>query len=298
VKTSRLEGFSRPRSVSVLARRTPARRATTRAARAVASLAVLGALSSGGAPAAAQTGAAPQGFLGVRLDTSSDGHVRLVSVLPGSPAALAGLTRGDCIMEVGGQRVASTSDVISRIQASRAGERIQLVVLRSGQSQTIPVSLDAAPAPGQVLPRFVGTPAPSWHLPTLDGASVNLASLRGRVVVVYFWSVWCGACRLATPTIERWGQTFGDRGLSVVAVSNDPLDELRSARSSAGFTFPLVHDSDAKVGSEYWVSAVPTVFVIDRSGTIANVTEGWDPAGARVVEATIQRLLATGAPRP
>lgn len=269
-----------------------------RAARFVSALAVLGAAWLGGRAALAQTGTPPQGFLGVRLDTTADGRVRLVSVLPGSPAAAAGLTRGDCITEVGGQSVSTTDDVISRVQALRAGERLQLVVLRSGQRQIVPVSLDAAPAPGQVLTRFVGTPAPTWNLPTLDGSSINLAGLRGRVVLVYFWSVWCGACRMATPVIEAWGQSLRDRGLSVVAISNDPIDELRAASSSTGFSFPLVHDLDAKVGSEYWISAVPTLFVIDRSGNIAQVMEGWDPAGARSTQAVIERLLAANAPRP
>jgi cytochrome c biogenesis protein CcmG, thiol:disulfide interchange protein DsbE len=264
----------------------------------VLTLAVLGAVCLADRGAIAQTGGAPPGFLGVRLDTTSDGHVRLVSVLPGSPAALAGLASGDCITEVGGERVSTTDDVIARVQAAHAGDRIQVVVLRSGRSQIIPVALDAAPAPGQVLTRFVGTQAPAWNLPTLDGGSVNLAALRGRVVLVYFWSVWCGACRMATPAVERWGQTFRDRGLSVVAISNDPIAELRSAGSSTGFSFPLVHDLDAKVGSEYWVSAVPTLFLIDRTGNIAQVMEGWDQAGARNTEAVIQRLLSANASSP
>jgi peroxiredoxin len=259
-------------------------------------VAILAAVSLGGRDARAESDGAPQAFLGVRLDTTSDGHVRLASVLPGSPAARAGLERGDFIAEVAGQPVATTDDVISRVQASRVGDRIQVVVMRSGQRQTIPVALAASPPPGRVLASFVGHEAPMWNLPNVDGGNVNLTTLRGRVVLVYFWSVWCGACRMATPNVDRWEQAFGNQGLSVVAISNDPLDELRQARSTTGFSFPLVHDLDAKVGSEYWVSAVPTLFVIDPSGNIAQVMEGWDPSQASTMEAEIRRLLARRTP--
>jgi peroxiredoxin len=247
-------------------------------------------------PALAQSSGGPQAFLGVRLDSTTAGPVRLVSVLPGSAAERAGLVRGDLIEEVGGQRVASADDVIARVQASRVGERLQVVVTRSGQRQTVPVSLDAAPAPGQILTRFVGHAAPAWSLPGVAGGTVDLAGLRGRVVIVYFWSLSCGACRVATPSIDRWSRAFRDQGLSIVAISNDPLNELQRAGSTTGFSFPLAHDLDSKIGSEYWVSAVPTFFVIDRNGAVAQVMEGWDPIQARAMEAEIQRLLARRAP--
>ena len=157
--------------------------------------------------------------------------------------------------------------------------------------------LAAAPRPDQILAGFVGQPAPDIDLPRVDGSGrINLSGQRGQVVLVYFWSIWCGACRMATPTIDRWHRTFGQRGLTIVGISDDPIDRLQQARSSLSLSFPLVHDSDAKVGSAYWVNAIPAFFLIDRAGNVVLATEGWDASQSGSIEGEIQRLLGRGGP--
>lgn len=243
------------------------------------------------------SGSSPSAFLGVRLDRTSAGQVRLIAILPGSPASRSGLSRGDIVVEIGGRQIATTNDVITAVQSHSVGDQLQVVILREGQRRAVGVALGAAPANGQVLRSFVGHQAPAWRLPRADGAgNVELTSMRGRVVVLYFWSIWCGACRMATPNLERLEQSFARRGLSVVAVSDDPIAELQQAQSAAGLSFPLLHDVDTKVGVEYWVTAVPTIFVVDQQGRVAYVAEGWDQATGRAMEAEIQRLLGSSSP--
>lgn len=240
---------------------------------------------------------APRAFLGVRMDTAPSGQVRLTAILPDSPADRAGLMRGDLVTRVGGQPVTTTDDIIEAVGSRSPGTPLQLQIQRGGQRLTMSAPLTTAPQPRQVHRAFIGHDAPAFRLPQADGAdAVSLSGLNGRVVLVYFWSTWCGACRMATPNLTRLERTYGSRGLSVVAISDDPLDELRRSASSSGLTFPLLHDLGGKVATEYWVSAVPTFFLIDQQGDVVFATEGWDPTQGRAMEAEIQRRLSSASP--
>ena len=63
----------------------------------------------------------------------------------------------------------------------------------------------------------VGQPAPSYTARTLDGRSVDLAALRGQVVLLKFWASWCEPCLDEMPTFLQLHQEFSGQGLQVVA---------------------------------------------------------------------------------
>jgi thiol-disulfide isomerase/thioredoxin len=229
-------------------------------------------------------------FLGVRMTATPSGAVRLAGVLPGSPAASAGLQRGDLLAGIAGRTMSAPRDVAQAIATARVGDSLAFTVLRMGQHLDLTVRVGASPPPSHLLQSFVGRPAPAWRLPRQGGAPLALSSLRGRVVLLYFWSLWCGACRMATPALESWAQQYGRQGLEVVVVSSDPAAAL-AARPSA-INLPLVRDPEGKMGAEYWVSAFPSFFVIDRSGTVTLVQEGWAPDQGRALETAIRRGLS------
>lgn len=272
--------------------RVPYRKWVPAAGAFVAVLVISSGVAAQGSPAAA-----PRPFLGVRFDSEATGIAKVASVLPGSPADRAGLRAGDGLVEVAGRPVSSSREVIEAIAASSVGASVPLVVARSGQRQTVTAVLGPAPAPGQVSQSFVGRAAPSFALPRVDGTGrVDLGALRGRVVLVYFWSIYCGACRMATPDLIRLHRTFENRGLSIVGVSDDPIDRLQQAAGTLSLGFPLVHDMDAKVGGSYWVTGVPAFYLVDRSGNVAYAAEGWDAAVGTEMERQIIRLLGPGGP--
>jgi peroxiredoxin len=245
--------------------------------------------------AAAEEG--PRPFLGVRMDTLASHRVRVTSVLPGSAAAAADIRRGDIIAEVAGRPIGAPADVAGAVGGARPGARVAVVLDRSGARVAAQVVLGVAPRDGEELRAFVGHPAPAWRLSPVDGsAQVELAALRGRVVLVYFWSVHCGACRMATPEVNRLEQAHSAQGLSVVAVSDDDLTELRSAPATRSLSVPLLHDLESKVGTDYWIGAFPTFFVIDRQGRVAWASAGWDGGQAQSMQAVVARLLALPAP--
>lgn len=127
----------------------------------------------------------------------------------------------------------------------------------------------------------------------LGGRAVRFGELRGKVVLLNFWATWCAPCRKEMPTMERLHQRYKDRGLAVLALSQDQasshvvkvfVDELK-------LSFPVWHDRDGLVGRQYSIPGVPTSYLIGRDGRIAYRALGehdWDGHEARrAVEALL-----------
>ncbi len=243
----------------------------------------------------AQSG--PRAFLGVRMDSVTAGRVRITSVLPGSAAATAGIQSGDFLIRVAGRAVSTSSDVVAAVGSAGPGAHFSVVLERSGNERRLDVVLRTAPPDDQLLRSFVGRPAPTWQMLRANGTgTVDLTNLRAGVVVAYFWSIWCGACRLATPDMIRLERSLTGQGLSIVAIADNPLRELQSSAAASAIPFPVLHDLESKTGNDYWISAVPTFFIIDRAGNVTFASAGWDAAQGRAMEAEIRRLLARPAP--
>jgi cytochrome c biogenesis protein CcmG/thiol:disulfide interchange protein DsbE len=116
----------------------------------------------------------------------------------------------------------------------------------------------------------IGSLAPDFTLPGLDGRPVTLSRLRGRVVVLTFFASWCHPCEQDMPILERALRDNGDR-IAVVGVNyqdfpNDSRDFVRRL----GVTFPaLIEDSiDNPVAARYDVHAMPDTLFIDANGVV------------------------------
>ena len=139
-------------------------------------------------------------------------------------------------------------------------------------------------------PVAVGARAPAYTARTLDGRTVSLASLKGKVVVLNVWATWCRPCRTEMPALERLQQKLGKDGLEIVAVSVDtPLGTLgpsgnnggdvKSYVSDMGLTFTVLHDPQRSVEDLFLVQGLPTTFIIDKNGRIDQKVVGareWD----------------------
>jgi len=131
-----------------------------------------------------------------------------------------------------------------------------------------------------------GTPAPLFRLPSLGGGDVDLASYRGKVVVLNFWATWCPPCIAEMPSLERLHRALGSEGLAVVTVSTDEdAAELKRFVAERGLTMPVLQDPGGRVAaSDYHTTGYPETFVLDREGRLLQHTVGpaeWDSAEQR-----------------
>ena len=112
--------------------------------------------------------------------------------------------------------------------------------------------------------------APDFTLSTPSGASLSLAELRGKVVLLNFWATWCVPCRKEMPAIEALYQRYKDRGLEVVAIS---LDKVAAAPveafvKEAGVTYRVALDPTWATARAYGVRGLPATFLLDRTGNV------------------------------
>ncbi|HUG40617.1 MAG TPA: TlpA disulfide reductase family protein [Longimicrobiales bacterium] len=124
-----------------------------------------------------------------------------------------------------------------------------------------------------------GEAAPAFVLDRIDGGTLSLAELRGKVVMLNLWATWCPPCRVEMPSMQRVYEEYRDRGFEVVAVAVDDQPGLRQPDGTVrglvsefverfGLTFPVVVDPTGATERLYGVEALPTTFLIDRTGRI------------------------------
>jgi peroxiredoxin len=117
----------------------------------------------------------------------------------------------------------------------------------------------------------VGHAAPDFTTPGLNGGTVRLSSLRGKVVLINFWATWCTACQDEMPAIEQVWDRYRGRGLEVIAVDFREGNKAAMQRflSQAGVKFTAALDPDGKIADAYGVTfGLPTSVFVDRDGTV------------------------------
>lgn len=129
----------------------------------------------------------------------------------------------------------------------------------------------------------------------INSEPLRLKDLRGRVVLIEFWTFGCINCRNTLPFVKSWHGRYQAKGLTVIGVHSPEFDEerkvehLRREVTSLGIRYPVVTDNDYQTWGAYHVEAWPTTFLLDKQGRIRwmHVGEGsYDEA-----ERLIQKLL-------
>lgn len=136
--------------------------------------------------------------------------------------------------------------------------------------------------------------APEFELPGLqDGAPVSLAKFRGKVVYVDFWASWCGPCRKSLPLYESMYREIGPEHFEILAVNLDeePQDAVEFITRHP-VSYPVLTDPSGKVAEAWGLKAMPTSFLLDRSGQVIKAYPGFETSHMQEIRHDIQTLLA------
>lgn len=136
-----------------------------------------------------------------------------------------------------------------------------------------------------------GDRLPATTLRTWDGAMLDLATLRGRVVVIEFWATWCAPCAAALPALDALARRSA--GVTVVAANID--DDPSAADRFVAERLPspaltLVRDPGGRAMNRLGAPGMPAVVVVDRDGVVRWIAAGWDAGRARALEGEIAAL--------
>ena len=130
----------------------------------------------------------------------------------------------------------------------------------------------------------------------INSDPLTLKSLRGRVVIVDFWTFACYNCRNTLPSVKSWDARYRDKGLTIIGVHTPELqrerdlDNVRREVAALGIQYPVVTDNDNAIWNAYGVEAWPTWFVVDKQGRVRGMHVG--EGAYDETEQLIKKLLA------
>jgi thiol-disulfide isomerase/thioredoxin len=114
----------------------------------------------------------------------------------------------------------------------------------------------------------------------VNGGTISLKDLTGKVVFLNFWATWCGPCRMEMPSMEALYRRFKDQGFEILAVDvRENQKDVAAFMNELGLSFPAALDPRGDIAAIYGIEAFPTTYLIDRNGGIITRLVGainWD----------------------
>jgi cytochrome c biogenesis protein CcmG/thiol:disulfide interchange protein DsbE len=124
----------------------------------------------------------------------------------------------------------------------------------------------------------------------LDGGKVELADLKGSVVMVDFWSSWCPPCRAEASSLSAVYRDYRERGIEFVGVAIwDTPEAARELLKAAESEYPAGLDEKGVIAIDYGVTGIPEKYFIDREGKIVRKFVG--PMGEDILRGLLDELL-------
>lgn len=124
----------------------------------------------------------------------------------------------------------------------------------------------------------VGDKAPDFTVEMIDGSSMTLSQLKGKVVVVNFWATWCPPCReeLKHVQAEIIDRFKGEKFVFLPISRGEAAKTVKAFLEKAGYKFPVGLDPKQAIYKLFASNYIPRNFVIDKKGNIAYLSVGYD----------------------
>jgi cytochrome c biogenesis protein CcmG/thiol:disulfide interchange protein DsbE len=142
-----------------------------------------------------------------------------------------------------------------------------------------------------VIPQNARKLAPDFVLNDASGRPVQLASFKGKIVLLNFWATWCGGCKVEIPWFIDFQRTYSKRGFQVLGVSfdDDGWKLVRPYIAAKHVNYPVTIGNSHLAALYGGVQALPVSYIIDKAGRIASTHLG--VVSKSDYQAEIEKLL-------
>jgi peroxiredoxin len=138
--------------------------------------------------------------------------------------------------------------------------------------------------------------APDFRLKNLDGNTVRLYDLKGKVVLLNFWATWCPSCRFEMPAMEALHKELSSQGMVVLAVAlRESAEDVRAFYKEHSLSVPALLDHNAEAFELYDTWSLPTTFLIDKRGYLVGKAVGYREWNSDQTKAFFTLLLKESA---
>jgi len=138
---------------------------------------------------------------------------------------------------------------------------------------------------------------PSFTLTSVDGTTVNSDQFKGKVLLIDFWATWCPPCREAIPHLIQMKKEHKDEDFDIVGISldgSDKIDKVKKFISDVGINYNICMGSDSVEKDFGGIPAIPTIFLIDKNGSIVNKWIGFERSVADEISGEVKKQLLSG----
>lgn len=139
-----------------------------------------------------------------------------------------------------------------------------------------------------------GKPAPPFQVVSTSGQKLSLSGYKGSVLVIEFFTTWCGGCKESIPYLASLQRQFGQKGLQILALNvgqGDTLQHIKTFIDKYNIGYPVAVADESVVFEDYAIRMVPTLFVVDKKGVLVEKLNGYNSDVHKTLEATVKRLI-------
>ena len=122
------------------------------------------------------------------------------------------------------------------------------------------------------------------NLKDMNGNNVRLSDFKGKIVFLNFWTTWCPTCRIEMPSMEKLHQKLENKDFAMVTINlQESASQVKGFFQEFKLSFTALLDTTGEVGASFGIRAIPTTYILDKTGRIIGQVNGpraWDSKAA------------------
>lgn len=140
----------------------------------------------------------------------------------------------------------------------------------------------------------VGDKAPVFSCTTLDGKTIDISKMQGKIIMINFFATWCGPCNLELPVLQKniWDKYKDNKNFALVIVGREHTEkEVSDFVKLKKFTMPFAPDPKRAIFSLYATQSIPRNVIIGKDGKIIFQSIGYTPEEFKKIEELLAEKL-------